>query len=330
MKYNKKIIIGISIILLVAILLFPFIFKDRTKISPSPAGPYLSEIDYTEIFFNNNDLRLSGMLLLPDGEEDFPVAVIIHGSGTSKRDNRWYLAIAKHLQENGIAVLLPDKRGSEKSEGNWRNSTFMDLAGDTISAIEFVRNQKQFDYSYIGVIGISQGGWIAPLVANRSEDVSFVVSLSGAAVTIEEQVLHESVNYIIDSGTYRFLAKLIAPIFVNIWKKGEFGSKIAGFDPIPFWKNVNVPVFAALGENDKNVPVEESVKRLRELNKDITIKVYPEGGHGILDSDTHKVRDDFLSDLTEFIENAGKINIEKKGFKNCPRLFVLMYRICSM
>ena len=112
MKYNKKIIIGISIILLVAILLFPFIFKDRTKISPSPTGPYLSEIDYTEIFFNNNDLRLSGMLLLPDGEEDFPVAVIIHGSGTSKRDNRWYLAIAKHLQENGIAVLLPDKRGS--------------------------------------------------------------------------------------------------------------------------------------------------------------------------------------------------------------------------
>jgi len=301
MKYNKKIIIRISIILLVAILLFPFIFKDRTKISPPSTGPYLSEIDYTEIFFNNNDLRISGMLLLPDEEGVFPVAVIIHGSGTSKRDNQWYLTIAKHLQENGIAVLLPDKRGSEKSEGNWRNSTFMDLSGDTISAIEFVGNQKQFDYSYIGVIGISQGGWIAPIVANRSEDVSFVVSLSGAAVAIDEQVLHESVNDIIDFGTYRFIAKFIAPIFVNVWKKGEFGSKIAGFDPIPFWKNVNVPVFAAFGENDKNVPIEESVKRLQELNKDIIIKIYPEGGHGILDPDTRKIQDDFLSDLTEFI-----------------------------
>lgn len=295
--------IGIVLIALVLILLIPFVFKDEPR-APLQ-GPDLSEIEYTEIFFTNDDLQLSGMLIVPEGEGPFPAAVIIHGSGTSKRNSRWYLSVAKHLHDNGIAVLLPDKRGSEKSKGDWRTATFEDLAGDTISAIEFVKDQEQFDVSYIGVIGMSQGGWIAPLVATESEDISFVVSMSGAAVTTDEQLLYEEINNIAEKGTYYTVAKLIAPITANNIKKMAFWSYIAEFNPLPYWEKVKAPSFAALGGNDKNVPVEESVKRFQALDKEMFIKVYPDGGHGITNPNTGNVQDEFLVDLVAFIENAG-------------------------
>ena len=291
----------IILIIIVVILLIPVISKGESR--DLLQGPSLSEFEYTEVYFDNGDLHLAGMLILPDREGPFSVAIIIHGSGTSARDSKWYLSIAKHLQANDIAVLLPDKRGSEKSEGDWRSASFDDLAEDTISAIEFIKSQDQFRYSSIGLIGMSQGGWIAPLVATKSEDVSFVVSMSGAAVTTDEQLLYEETNNIAEMGTYRFIAKMIAPLTTKFVQRTDFWQNIAGFDPLPYWEQVTVPSFAALGENDKNVPVEESVNRFEALEKELLIKVYPDGGHGITDPNTGYVQVEFLKVLVEFISS---------------------------
>jgi dipeptidyl aminopeptidase/acylaminoacyl peptidase len=259
-------------------------------------------MQYTEVSFESGDLTLSGMLFLPKGNDPFPVAVIIHGSGTSRRNSPWYLTVTKHLQENGIAVLLPDKRGSEKSEGDWTKATFCDLAGDTISALDFIKTQTAFEHSKIGVIGFSQGGWITPIVATESENLAFLISMSGAGVTTDDQLLHEEVNNITDLGTWRFIAELAAPFVVHNIKKSQLWSKIGGFDPISYWQKVNVPAFMAFGENDKNVPVEASLRRIQALNKsNITLKVYPEGGHGIIDPITHRVQEECLHDLVDFI-----------------------------
>ena len=71
-----------------------------------------------------------------------------------------------------------------------------------------------------------------------------------------------------------------------------------------------MPVFAAFGENDPNVPVNESVKRLQEIEDlDIKIKVYPEGSHGIWDPNTSRVNDQFLIDLTEFIKSIDQSDV---------------------
>lgn len=301
---RKSIIILIAISIILVLLLLPLIFKNKSH--PAIVGPDLSELEYSEIFFDNRneDLILSGMLILPEGNGPFPTAIIIHGSGTSRRNSVWYLSITKHLQNNGIAVLLPDKRGSEKSEGEWLGASFEELATDTISAIEFVKNQNIFNYSTIGLIGMSQGGWIAPVVATKTEDISFVVSMSGAAVTTDEQLLYEEINNIAPY-TFTFIAKLIAPITSNNLKKKDFFIPTAGFDPIPYWKSINVIVFFAFGENDKNVPVDESIDRLKEndLNK-FKIKIYPTGGHGIVDIKTNKVNEEYLNDLVEFIKEV--------------------------
>ena len=297
-----RLLIVISIIVL--LLLIPLVLKDKGH--PALIGPDLSEVDYSEILFKNGhgNLQLSGMLLVPEGEGPFPTVIIIHGSGTSRRNSVWYLSVAQYLQQQGIAVLLPDKRGSEKSEGEWLGASFGELATDTISALEFVKHQQMFEYSTIGLLGMSQGGWIAPVVAAKTDDVSFVVSMAGSAVTTEEQLLHEEI-YNIAPYTYTSIAKLIAPISSRALMKKEFFIPTAGFDPIPYWKDVDVPVFFALGGDDENVPVEASIRRLKEndLNH-FAIKVYPDGGHAIRDIQTNKVNEEYLNDLVKFIEEA--------------------------
>lgn len=64
--------------------------------------------------------------------------VIIHGGGTSQRDNDWHLSMVSYLQSNEVLVLLPDKRGSEKSAGDWRTASFEDLATDTLAAVQYL------------------------------------------------------------------------------------------------------------------------------------------------------------------------------------------------
>lgn len=302
----KRAVIRLAIVIsiFVLLLLIPLVFKEKGH--PALVGPDLSEVTYSEIFFKNDNenLQLAGMILVPEGEGPFPTVVIIHGSGTSRRNNIWYLSVANHLQQHGIAVLLPDKRGSEKSEGEWLGARFEELATDTISAIKFLKDQQLFEYSTIGLLGMSQGGWIAPVVAAKTDDVSFVVSMSGAAVTSEEQLLHEEI-YNIAPYTYRFIAKLIAPISSRVIMKKEFFVPNAEFDPIPYWKDVDVPVFIALGGGDENVPVEASIRRLKENNLNhFNIKVYPDGGHAIRDIQTNEVKKDYLNDLVKFVEEA--------------------------
>ncbi len=296
---KRSVVIGIVVLALIIVAILPLVTGTKP---PRLIGPDLSELQYTEVSFDNGDITLSGLLFLPKGNGPFPGAVIIHGSGTSRRNNPWYLTVTKRLQDDGIAVLLPDKRGSERSGGDWTDATFYDLAGDAISAIEFLRNQTVFECSCVGVIGFSQGGWIAPVVVDRGKDVAFVVSMSGAGVTTDEQLLHEVTNDIADY-TYMFIARLIAPVAAGRVKRTEFWKKIGGFDPIPYWQQVDVPVLMVFGERDENVPVQESVRRIRRLNKsNITIEVYPDSGHGIVDPATHRVREDYLHSLVDFIQ----------------------------
>jgi dipeptidyl aminopeptidase/acylaminoacyl peptidase len=302
----KKLLIHFSVVIsiIIVLLLLPVVLKQKNQ--PRLVGPDLSEIEYSEIFSKNvhDNFQLSGMLILPEGQGPFPTAIIIHGSGTSRRNSVWYVSVANHLQRHGIAVLLPDKRGSEKSEGEWLGASFEELATDTLSAIDFVKHQQMFRYSTIGLLGMSQGGWIAPVVAAQMDDVLFVVSMSGAAVTTEEQLLHEEI-YNIAPYTYTFLAKLIAPISSRNLMKKAFFSPTAGFDPIPYWKDVHVPVFFALGGNDENVPVDASIQRLKENNlHHFTMRIYPDGGHAIRDIQTNKVNEVYLYDLVKFIKEA--------------------------
>lgn len=298
----KRKVVLLAVFIFVVVLLLPLIFNKKGH--RHFEAPSLSDIDYSEVFFTNetNNLQLAGMLMVPEGEGPFPTVVIIQGSGPSFRDNGWYLSVVKHLQDNGIAVLIPDKRGCEKSEGEWIGASFDELANDAISAIEFIKTQDRYEHSSIGLVGMSQGGWIAPLAETKSEDVSFIASLSGATVSTDEQLLHEEI-YNISEYTYPFIAKMIAPITTKRIKKMAHFSAFAGFDPLPYLKDVDVPVLFAFGEGDKNVPVSACIERLEEngLNN-FEIKTYPNGGHAIIDIESNTMSKSCLNDLATFIK----------------------------
>lgn len=293
-------IILIVILALVVFLAIPLVTKDRS--AGGFSAPALSEIDYSEVSFINKkeNIKLGGMLMIPEGEGPFPAVVIIQGSGPSMRGNGWYTSVVKYLQDNGIVVLIPDKRGCDKSEGNWRGANFEQLGEDALAAVDFIKEQNQFKFSSIGLLGMSQGGWIAPVAATKRKDISYLVSMSGTSVTTHDQLFHEEVNNMAPY-TYKFVAKSIAPLTVRSIKKREYYQGLIGFDPVPYLKKLSIPMFFAFGDNDKNVPVEASIERIKSNNLNgITYKVYPQG-HGIIHPEYEKINEAFLKDLKHFV-----------------------------
>jgi len=252
-------------------------------------GTTLDETEYTDIAFRNTDqeLNLGGMLFTPDGDGPFPAVVIIHGSGTSHRASRWYLTLTKYLQGNGVVVLLPDKRGSEKSDGDWRTSSFDDLATDTLAAIDYLKTQDNVPLARIGIVGMSQGGWIAPIVANESNDVEFVVSMVGSAVKPTEQLVYEENLNLRQMGFLPGISNVIAMMsttYIRHVAQADFWDRVDNFDPIPFWEQVDVPVLVLHGADDTNVPSKESARRLNALGKsNLRVEIYEGSGHALQD-----------------------------------------------
>ena len=152
---------------------------------PKPPFPYRSE----EVSFRNHsaDITLAGTLTMPESGNHFTAVILITGSGAQNRDeeimgHKPFLVIADYLTRNGIAVLRYDDRGTAKSTGNYGNATTADFATDAESAIEYLKTRKEIDPQRIGLIGHSEGGIIAPMIAARSKDVSFIVLLAGTGV----------------------------------------------------------------------------------------------------------------------------------------------------
>lgn len=284
-------------------------------------GASLGELQFTEIVFPNVEqgIDLAGMLFVPPGKGPFPAVVIIHGSGTSKRDSRWYLTLTRFLQERGVVVLLPDKRGSEKSGGDWRSASFEDLATDTLAAIQYLAVQDATEVADIGIIGMSQGGWIAPLVADLSDDVDFVVSLAGAAVTPVEQLLYEENFNLQQMGFLPGISKIIALLSTTYIRKvaqPAFWDAVGDFDPLPYWQRLDVDALVLLGDQDTNVPSGESAARLQALdNPKIDIRMYEGSGHAIQSpagSGDSIIRQDALEGIRGFIADVAASNSEAK------------------
>lgn len=156
---------------------------------PKPPFPYQAE----EVSYENaaGKLKIGGTLTIPQGKGPFPAVLLITGSGPQDRDesllgHKPFLVIADALSRRGIAVLRVDDRGIGKSTGNFQMSTTFDFADDVQAGVEFLKARKEVDGKRIGLIGHSEGGIIAPIVASKSKDVAFIVLLAGTGLTGEE------------------------------------------------------------------------------------------------------------------------------------------------
>lgn len=147
--------------------------------------PYHSE----EVRFPNDEagIELAGTLTLPKQGEKFPAVILISGSGPQDRDETFmthkpFLVLADVLTKQGIAVLRYDDRGFGESTGNHASATSIDFATDAAAAVAFLQAHEKIDHEHIGLIGHSEGGLIAPIVAAGNDDIAFIVLLAGPGV----------------------------------------------------------------------------------------------------------------------------------------------------
>lgn len=170
---------------------------------PKGEIPYKAE----EVKFSNEKDRitLAGMLTLPSNNaEKHPAVILISGSGAQNRDeeilgHKPFLVLADHLTRNGIAVLRYDDRGTAESEGNFATATTVDFSTDAHSAVEYLESRDDINTEQIGIIGHSEGGIIAPMVANKSDDVAYMVILAGTGIPGKE-ILLTQMKYLSGSG----------------------------------------------------------------------------------------------------------------------------------
>lgn len=151
---------------------------------PKPPFPYSQE-DVT--FESVPGVRLAGTVVIPPGTGPFPAVVFATGSGPQDRNeellgHKPFLVISDYLARHGIASLRFDDRGTAKSSGNFPSATSADFANDVEAGVRFLRTRSGIARDHVGIIGHSEGGLIAPIVAARSKDVAFIVLLAGPGI----------------------------------------------------------------------------------------------------------------------------------------------------
>ncbi len=169
--------------------------------NPMPPYPYISE----DAEFRNRDagIALSGTFTIPREDPGAakphrpPAVVLIAGSGPNARDedvagHKPFLVLADYLTRHGIAVLRYDKRGIGKSQGDYKTATSVDFAADASAAVDYLMARTDVDHRHLGLLGHSEGGIHAPMVAARRKDIAFVVLLGGTGVKGERVVLQQT------------------------------------------------------------------------------------------------------------------------------------------
>jgi pimeloyl-ACP methyl ester carboxylesterase len=274
----------------------------RRPQNPVKPYPYREE----EVTFENKPaaVTLAATLTVPQGNGPFPAVFLITGSGPQDRDesllgHRPFFVLADYLTRKGIAVLRADDRGFGKSTGSFATATTADFATDTEAAVAYLKTRREVDSKKIGLIGHSEGGMIAPMVAARNADVAFIVLMAGPGVP-GDQILAEQHRLIAEAnGETRAQAEKDAAKESELlaYTKREkddaildktLREKLAGtvpeaqigvavhqltspwmkffltYDPAVALRKVKCPVLAISGEKDLQVPPQQNLPPIRK------------------------------------------------------------------
>lgn len=283
-----------------------------------PPYPY----DTVDINFRNkyDDVLLSGTLTTPRQKGKFAAVVLVTGSGPQDRNETLmghepFRILSDFLTKNNIVVLRYDDRGVGLSKGSFINASIENFSKDAMAAIDFLKKRPQVDPTKIGIIGHSEGGLIAELLAGQKlPALSFVVSLAGPAIPIDSLMVSQLYNIGKVAGMSELalshakkinrknfeivksnrphkeaMAMILAnmkidPAQLNSSSKLELETLLLPsyryfmrIDPIPFIKKITVPVYAAYGSLDVQVPAEQNLKSLKSnlpYNRKTVLKKY--------------------------------------------------------
>ncbi len=244
--------------------------EEKRPQEPKPPFPYNAE----DISYENKQagITLAGTLTMPLAGGPFPAVLLITGSGPQNRDeeifgHKPFLVIADYLTRRGIAVLRVDDRGVGKSTGKFTGSTTKDFSTDALAGVEYLKTVKDVNPHKIGLIGHSEGGLIAPVVADETPDVAFIVLLAGPGlpgnqILLKQEALISRLQGVPEKTVERdtaFKAKLF-----EIIKQDKDNQKIKS----DFEKVIN-DYYSSLTESEKK-DADSADKMLNEFTKALT------------------------------------------------------------
>jgi len=255
-----------------------------SRSSPVTGGTYAS-----------GDIRIGYTLDLPPGAGPFPAIVFGHGSGRTTRDEA--RALTSRLVSAGFAVLRYDKRGVGESTGVYEGVGVGNaarvlglLADDMAAGVAFLRTRPEIDPRRIGLMGVSQAGWIIPLAAQRAPNVAFMVLVVGPTVSVGLEIYYSDLA-----------ERTSVPLDQVQSQLGAFQGP-AGFDPRPTLETLSTPGLWLLGEADRSIPTPQTVavlEALRASGRPYRWIVYPGASHGMTNASGAPV--DFMSDVLAFL-----------------------------
>ena len=294
----------------------------RRPQNPTKPYPYREE----EVSYENKPagVKFAATLTVPKGKGPFPAVFLITGSGPQDRDesllgHKPFLVLADYLTRRGMVVLRADDRGFGKSTGVFSTATTLDFASDAEAALSFLKTRPEVDLQKVGLIGHSEGGMIAPMVAAMNHDVAFIVMMAGTGVSgdqiliaqkklIEEAsgVSHEQAEK--DGAEESELIALVKREKDNALLEKQLRQKLAAgvpepqlttqvkflvsawmryfieYDPANALVKVTCPVLAINGEKDLQVPPKLNLPAIRKAlessgNKNFEVDELPGLNH---------------------------------------------------
>jgi dienelactone hydrolase len=233
-----------------------------------------------EVRFRSGRTLLAGTLTVPPGAGPQPALVWVHGGGMQTRN--YFPDLAALCASAGFAVLTYDKQGGGQSGGSYpgdlADERVIDtLARDAEAAVRFLAAQPGIDRARVGLAGHSQGGWIVPLAATREPAVRFVVAFAGPALS-QGEVDHWS--DIAGAGRSRPTASE-DELEAEVLRQGS-----SGYEPLPALRALRVPSLWLFGRLDYVVPSRLSVRRLQTIGGDLTVELFPNANHSLVQTQT--------------------------------------------
>ena len=317
--------------------------------NPVKPYPYRDE----DVSYDNKvqNVTLAATLTIPHGKSPFPAVVLITGSGPQDRDeslmgHKPFLVLSDYLTRHGIAVLRADDRGTAKSTGTFAGSTTADFATDTEAGIAYLKTRPEVDPHKIGLVGHSEGGDIAPMIAARNKDVAFIVMMAGTGVPGDQILVAQGESIEVASGKdpqvaaknavkERELLTLVETEKDDAALGKKLREKLAGevpeaqigaqikqitspwfryfltYDPAIALRRVTCPVLVLNGEKDKQVLPSQNLPPIRKAleeagNKHVEIDELPGLNHLFQTAKTGAI-----SEYSEIEETISPLVLEK-------------------
>jgi dienelactone hydrolase len=234
---------------------------------------------------------LAGTLTVPKGEGICPAAILITGLSPSNRNGGeppWMPLrdLADALSRHGVVVLRVDDRGVGLSTGDHSPSTTFDEADDVETEARWLRAQRVVDRRRVLLVGYSEGGLIAPMVAARDSAIAGIVTLAGPGVSGPEVARYQIEAAVVGDTSIAPSARA-AEIEKQLADSLTAREKsYLGIDPFVFARRVRCPALILQGGSDRQVPL-RSAERLAWAmrsggNRDVSVRVFPGVSHSFL------------------------------------------------